>query len=58
MHDKRTIATDNPVRWYVSQSVSISARLSVRLRLRRAKTAEWIGVLFGVETVGAQGILC
>jgi len=41
----RPIATDDSVAWYVSQSVT---------RLRFAKTAERIAVMFGVEIPGIQ----
>jgi len=41
MHKIWTIATDDPVAWYVCQSVT---------RLRPAKTAKRIEVMIGVET--------
>jgi len=46
MHEMRTIATDDPVAWSVCLSVK---------RLRPAKTAKRIQVLFGVEALGSPG---
>jgi len=54
MHDMSPTVIDDPVARCVN--LCLSVRLSVT-RLRRAKTAKQIELMFGIKTVEVEGIL-